>query len=123
MTTPASTTRKEAIASGGSWRSPILAAMKLTAQTTTKIPMAAAIAGRPGARPVDEAILTESNQSFFPDGQFFDQVEPRLETDSGSCGNANRPLWRRDREQALFGGRHHRSGSHHLATKDDLRCH
>src|SRR5437899_11222179 len=47
MTAPARTTRKEAIASGGRWRSPILAAMKLTAQTTTRIAMAAAIAGRP----------------------------------------------------------------------------
>src|SRR5437870_6759599 len=86
MTAPARTTRKEAIASGGRWRSPILAAMKLTAQTTTRIAMAAAIAGRPGARPAEEAIFTESNQSFFPYGQFFDQIEPRLESDAGSRG-------------------------------------
>src|SRR5215472_479526 len=69
--------------------------MKLTAQTTTKMPMAAAITGRPGGRPVDGAIFTESTQSFFPDGEFFDQVEPRLESDAGPRGNANRPL-RRD---------------------------
>src|SRR5579864_6904231 len=68
--------------------------MKLTAQTTTKTAIAAAMAGRLGARPVDDAIFTESNQSFLADGEFFDEVEPRLQADAGTRGYANRPLRR-----------------------------
>src|SRR5215472_13206272 len=68
--------------------------MKLTAQTTTKTAMAAAMAGRLGELPVGDSIFTESSQSFFADRKFFDEVESRLEADSGPRGHANCPLGR-----------------------------
>src|SRR5881227_2290192 len=68
--------------------------MKFTAQTSTKMAMAAAMARRLGARLVDDAIFTGSNQSLFADREFFDEVEPRLEPDTGPRGDANRPLRR-----------------------------
>src|SRR5437764_5227364 len=68
--------------------------MKFTAQTSTKMAMAAAMARRLGARLVDDAIFTGSNQSLFADREFFDEVEPRLEPDTGPRGDANCPLRR-----------------------------
>src|SRR5438874_10976889 len=68
--------------------------MKFTAQTSTKMAMAAAMARRLGARLVDDAIFTGSNQSLFADREFFDEVEPRLEPDTGPRGDANRAFRR-----------------------------
>src|SRR6266581_7576951 len=68
--------------------------MKLTAQTTTKTPIATAMARRLGVRPVDDAIFTASSQSLFADREFFDEVEPWFESDTRARGDANRSLGR-----------------------------
>src|SRR5215471_15841374 len=94
MTSPARTTRKEAMARGGRKSSPILAAIKLNAQTITRMAIDAAMMTRFGVRPLGDSIFTGSNQSLFANGQLFDQVESRLEPDSGACWDANRSLGR-----------------------------
>src|SRR5260370_28501476 len=69
--------------------------MKLTAQTTTKIVMEAAMAMRLGARPAEDSIFTESDQPLFTNSEFFDEIQARFETDSRTRGNADGSL-RRD---------------------------
>jgi hypothetical protein len=59
MDKPARVTRKEAIVSGGRWRNPIFAAMKLNAQITTTNPIDAAITARWGARPAEVSTYTD----------------------------------------------------------------
>ena len=66
--------------------------MKLPAQTTTKTAIEAAIAGRLGARPVDDSIFTASNQALFAYRELLDEVEPRLESNAGPGRNTNRTL-------------------------------
>ena len=80
MTTPAAHTRNEAIVKGGKERNPIFAAIKLTAQITTIMPIRRATTGRLGARPLEDWTSTASDQPFFPHGDFFDKVSARLET-------------------------------------------
>src|SRR5580693_1798444 len=97
MTAPARTTRNDPMASGGKYCSPIFAAMKLNAHTTTINPMDAAMTMRPGVRPLADSICTASDQAFFSNGEFLDEVEPRFETDARTRGHANGAL-RRDRD-------------------------
>src|SRR5579863_639459 len=94
MTTPAAHTRNEAIVSGGKERKPIFAAIKLTAQIVTIIPIRRAMTGRLGARPLEDWTSTASDQPFFPHREFFDQVAARLETDARPRWHANRALCR-----------------------------
>src|SRR6266700_1772237 len=82
------------MANGGKYTSPILAAMKLPAHTTTKTAIEAAIAGRLGARPVEDSIFTASDQAFFANRDLLDEVEPWLESDAGPRRNTNRALRR-----------------------------
>ena len=80
------------MARGGRKSSPIFAAIKLNAQTITRMAIDAAIAVRLGVRPLEDSIFTGSNQSLFANGQLFDDVETRLESDAGARGNADRAL-------------------------------
>src|SRR5712692_8126378 len=100
MESPARTTRKEAIVTGGRYRRPTFAAMKLTAQTTTTSPIEPAITHCPGGRPADSSTYTESGQPFFANREFFDRVQSRLKSDPRPRRHANRPL-RRDRHFRL----------------------
>src|ERR1700719_4001132 len=95
MEIPASTTRKDAIVTGGRYRSPTFAAMKFTAHTPTTSPIEPAITHRPGARPADFSTYTASGQPFFANRQFLDCVQPRLVADARTCRHANGSL-RRD---------------------------
>src|SRR5579859_1581155 len=95
MEAPASTTRKEAMVTGGRYRRPTFAAMKFTAHTTTTSPIEPAITHRPGARPAAFSTYTESGQPFFANREFLDGVQPRRESDSRARGHANGAL-RRD---------------------------
>src|SRR5690242_10818565 len=81
------------MAKGGKYKSPILAAMKLNAQTTTRMPIEAAIAARRGARPLGDSIFTVSSQSLFANRELLDEVDSRLEPYPGAGGNADGPLW------------------------------
>src|ERR1700738_2552844 len=95
MEIPASTTRNDAIVTGGRYRSPTFAAMKFTAHTTTTSPIEPAITHRPGARPADFSTYTASGQPFFANRQFLNGVQPRLVSDSWPRRHANGSL-RRD---------------------------
>src|SRR5690348_7612982 len=90
MTTPAAHTRKEAIVSAGKERRPIFAAIKFIAQITTIRLISEAMTRRLGAPPLECSTSTESNQPFFPHGEFFDPIAPRLVADA-------RPAWHADR--------------------------
>src|SRR5882724_2251054 len=92
--TPAKTTRREAMANGGRYKSPIFAAMKLTAHTTIRRAIDAVMTPREGARPAAGSICTESGQPFFSNGKFFDEFAARCESDAGSGRHANRALRR-----------------------------
>src|SRR6476660_988732 len=92
MTTPAPHTRKEAMVSGGKWRRPIFAAMKLTAQITTINPINDAMTGRLGARPSEDSTSTWLDQTFFSHREFFDAIAARLEADARPGRHANRAL-------------------------------
>src|SRR5260370_12451027 len=92
MVSPAIATRKEAIVQGGRYRSPIFAAMKLTAQTTTTSPIDAAITTRLGARPAEVSTYTESDQPLFAHGQLLDAIHSRRKADPRPARHANRPL-------------------------------
>src|ERR1700758_5379981 len=94
MVSPAIATRNEAIVKGGRYRSPIFAAMKFTAQTTTTRPIDAAITTRFGARPAQVSTYTESGQPFFAHGELLDAVHPRRKTDTRAGWHANRSLRR-----------------------------
>src|SRR5690349_22812077 len=92
MTTPAAHTRKEAIVSAGKERRPIFAAIKFIAQITTIRLMSEAMTRRLGARPLECSTSTESNQPFFPHGEFFDAIAPRLVADARPARHAYRAL-------------------------------
>src|SRR4029077_7704509 len=94
MTTPAAQTRKEAIVSGGKYRRPIFAAIKLTAQITTMRPISEAMTERLGERPLENSNRTGSDQPFFPHGEFFDAVAARLEANARPGWHTNRALGR-----------------------------
>src|SRR6266478_6964807 len=94
MVSPAIATRKEAIVKGGRYRSPIFAAMKFTAQTTTTSPIDAAITTRLGARPAEVSMYTESGQPFFARGELLDAVQLGHKADARARRPANRPLRR-----------------------------
>src|ERR1700738_94619 len=96
MEIPASTTRNDAIVTGGRYRSPTFAAMKFTAHTTTTSPIEPAITHRPGVRPADFSTYTASGQPFFANRQFLDCVQPWLISDARTHGHAHGSL-RRDR--------------------------
>jgi len=66
--------------------------MKLPAHTTTKTAIEAAMAGRLGARPVEDSIFTASDQAFFANRDPLDEVEPRLESNAGLGRNTNGTL-------------------------------
>src|SRR5260370_278742 len=100
MDNPASVTRKEAMVSGGRYRSPIFAAMKLTAHTTTTSAIEAAIITRLGARPAEVSTYTDSGQPFFAHVKLMDaliQANRRLQfllqfRMNVQIGPAQRPL-------------------------------
>src|SRR5260370_8137674 len=94
MVSPAIATRKEAIVKGGRYRSPIFAAMKFTAQTTTTSPIDAAITTRLGARPAEVSTYTESGQPLFAHGELLDAIHSRRKADPRPSRHANRPLRR-----------------------------
>src|SRR5260370_14246061 len=94
MVSPAIATRKEAIVKGGRSRSPIFAAMKFTAQTTTTSPIDAAITTRLGARPAEVSTYTESGQPLFAHGELLDAIHSRRKADPRPSRHANRPLRR-----------------------------
>src|SRR5271169_1218205 len=94
MTKPAAHTRKEAIVKGWNDRKPIFAAIKLTAQITTTMPISEAMTRRLGARPLEDSTSTSSDQPFFPHGQFFNPLAPRIETNARSRRHTNRALGR-----------------------------
>src|SRR5260370_11199976 len=94
MVSPAIATRKEAIVKGGRYRSPIFAAMKFTAQTTTTRPIDAAITTRFGARPAEVSTYTESGQPFFAHGELLDAIQSRHKANPRARRDANRPLRR-----------------------------
>src|SRR5271169_671896 len=100
MTKPAAHTRKEAIVKGWNDRKPIFAAIKLTAQITTTMPISEAMTRRLGARPLEDSTSTSSDQPFFPYGQFFNPLAPRLESDARPSWHSDGPL-RRDRHFRL----------------------
>src|SRR6267154_5300789 len=95
MEIPARTTRNDAIATGGKYRSPTFAAIKFTAHTTTTSPIEPAITHRPGALPADFSTYTASGQPFCLNRQFMDGVRSRLVSNAWTSGHANRAL-RRD---------------------------
>src|SRR6266404_6999580 len=94
MVSPAMATRKEAIVTGGRYRSPIFAAMKFTAQTTTTRPIDAAITTRFGARPAEVSTYTESDQPLFAHGELLDAIQSRRKANPRARRHANRPLRR-----------------------------
>src|SRR5246127_2669065 len=94
MVSPAIATRNEAIVKGGRYRSPIFAAMKFTAQTTTTRPIDAAITTRFGARPAQVSRYPESGQPFFAHGELLDAIQPRRKANARPRRHANRPLRR-----------------------------
>src|SRR5260370_13214486 len=94
MVSPAIATRKEAIVKGGRSRSPIFAAMKFTAQTTTRIQIAATITTRLGAGPAEFSTYTESGQPLFAHGELLDAIHSRRKADPRPSRHANRPLRR-----------------------------
>src|SRR6266404_9806907 len=100
MVSPAIATRKEAIVTGGRYRSPIFAAMKFTAQTTTTRPIDTAMTTRLGARPAEVSTYTESGQPLLAHGEFLDPVQPRRKADPRLARHANGSL-RRNRHFRL----------------------
>src|SRR5260370_19661113 len=95
MTTPANTTRNDAMVSGPSWRKPIFAAMKFSDHITTISATEMAMAGLPGRFSFAVGGATGSSQPDFVDGAALDQVEARREAYAGSLRNAYGAL-RRD---------------------------
>src|SRR3989449_8013636 len=100
MTTPANTTRNEAMVSGPSWRKPIFAAMKFSDHITTISATEMAMAGLPGRCSFAVGAATGLSQPDFIDGAALDQIEARREADAGPVGNAYGAL-RRDADFRL----------------------
>src|ERR1700726_485459 len=92
MDSPARKTRKEAMVTAGRERSPIFAAMKFPAKTTTTRPIDAAITTRLGARPAEVSTYTESGQPFFAHRQLLDAIQPRRKADPRARRHTNRSL-------------------------------
>jgi len=78
--------------SGGKYRKPIFAAIKLTAQITTMRAIRDAMTRRPGARPSEDSTSTCLDQPFFPHRELFDAIAARLEPDARPGWHTNRAL-------------------------------
>jgi hypothetical protein len=92
MHSPAIATRNDAMVTAGKYRSPIFAAMKLTAHTTTTKPIDAAIITRLEARPAEVSTYTESGQPLCAHAELLDAVHPRHKANARSRRNANGSL-------------------------------
>src|SRR6266849_8894499 len=88
MTTPANTTRKEAMVSAPSCRKPIFAAMKFSDHITTISATEMAMAALPGRFSFAVGGATGSSQPDFIDRAALNQIQARREADAGPVGNA-----------------------------------
>src|SRR5260370_22613505 len=102
ITTPANTTRNEAMVSGPSWRKPIFAAMKFSDHITTISATEMAMAGLPGRFSFAGGGATGSSQPDFIDRAALAQIEARREADARTVGDPYCAR-RRDRNFRLAG--------------------